>query len=180
MLIGLTGYAGSGKSTVADILVRDHGFTRMRFAQPLKDMLKALGLTDRELDGDLKLAPCELLGGKTPRHAMVTLGTEWGRTLIDWDMWTRALMLRIDDEMLSVAVHGDEPKIVVDDARFLNEIDALKQRGAKIWRVHRPGVVALTDHPSEKEWTTAQYDRLIFNCGSMDRLRGDISQAMSR
>lgn len=175
MLIGLTGYAGSGKSTVADILVRDHGFTRMRFAGPLKDMLRALGLTEREIDGDLKLVPCALLGGKTPRHAMVTLGTEWGRQLIDWNMWVRALMQRIDN----MNSYGDGQRIVVDDARFVNEIVALKQRGAVIWRVDRPGVEALTNHPSEQEWRGEPYGWMINNSGNLNDLAKLISARLA-
>ena len=41
-LIGLTGFAGSGKSTVAQYLVEQHGFTRLSFAAPLKKMLRTL------------------------------------------------------------------------------------------------------------------------------------------
>jgi hypothetical protein len=184
MLIGLTGYAGAGKTSVADILVRDHGFTRMRFAGPLKDMLYALGLTERELEGDLKTQPCELLGWKSPRHAMVTLGTEWGRQLIDWNMWVRALMLKIDKEQKNLqerekyAYPGYLNRIVVDDARFLNEITALKQRGAQIWRVERPEVVALTDHPSEQEWTTAGMDQWIFNDGCLADLGFTVARTL--
>jgi hypothetical protein len=78
-LIALTGYAGSGKSTLADILACEHGFTVVKFAGPLKAMLRALGLDEREIEGDLKEQPCQLLAGHTPRRAMQTLGTEWGR-----------------------------------------------------------------------------------------------------
>ena len=39
MIIGLTGYARSGKDTVASILVEDYGFTRVAFADPIRDLL---------------------------------------------------------------------------------------------------------------------------------------------
>ena len=42
-------------------------------------MLYQLGLGEAHIEGALKEVPCELLGGKTPRYAMQTLGTEWGR-----------------------------------------------------------------------------------------------------
>ena len=90
MIIGLTGLAGSGETTVARHLMGMHGFVRHRMAEPLKSMLKALGLTEQQIDGDLKEVPCELLGGKTPRHAMQTLGTEWGRDLISQNLWVKA------------------------------------------------------------------------------------------
>lgn len=60
-VIGLSGLARSGKSTAAAHLVSHHGYVRVRFADPLKAMAKALGLTDAEVDGDLKERPCAKL-----------------------------------------------------------------------------------------------------------------------
>ncbi|HEX9089795.1 MAG TPA: hypothetical protein VF867_20045 [Arthrobacter sp.] len=42
IVIGLSGNISAGKDTVADILVRDHGFTKMSFADPVKEMLRDL------------------------------------------------------------------------------------------------------------------------------------------
>jgi putative protein kinase ArgK-like GTPase of G3E family len=78
-IIGLTGLMGSGKSLAAQELERI-GFTRTRFAGSLKDMMRVLGLTEEEIEGNLKETACALLGGKTPRYAMQTIGTEWGRS----------------------------------------------------------------------------------------------------
>lgn len=36
MIIGLAGQAGSGKDTVADVMVRDHGFCKVAIADPFK------------------------------------------------------------------------------------------------------------------------------------------------
>jgi dephospho-CoA kinase len=41
-IIGLTGYAGSGKDTVRNILEAKHGFDGIAFADPIRDMLTAL------------------------------------------------------------------------------------------------------------------------------------------
>jgi hypothetical protein len=60
-IIAFTGLAGSGKSTAAKHLCTRHGFERVRFAGPLKDMMRALGLTEREIEGDRKESPCALL-----------------------------------------------------------------------------------------------------------------------
>lgn len=131
-LIAFTGLAGSGKSTAATFLVREYGFTRIRFAGPLKDMMRALGLNEREIEGDLKEKPCELLGGKTPRYAMQTVGTEWGRDLIAPDLWIRAFNAALAKVPAGVPV-------VVDDCRFPNEAEAIRAAGGVLVRIERAG-----------------------------------------
>lgn len=143
LIIGLTGLAGSGKSTAAMHLVERHGFQRVRFAGPLKAMLAALGCTPAEIDGDRKEMPCELLGGKTPRWAMQTLGTEWGRNLIASDLWIRAWQHAVAQVPAGVP-------IVVDDCRFANEAAAIQAAGGSIIRIVRPGAGAgAAGHSSE-------------------------------
>lgn len=142
-LIAFTGLAGSGKSTAAKHLVDTLGFQRIRFAGPLKDMMRALGLTEAGIEGDCKEVPCELLGGKTPRHAMQTLGTEWGRDLICQDLWIRAFNAALTKVPEGVPV-------VVDDCRFPNEADAIVAAGGVLVRVVRPGAGAgAAGHSSE-------------------------------
>ena len=142
-LIAFTGLAGSGKSTAAQHLVKNHGFQRLRFAGPLKDMMRALGLTEAEIEGDRKEMPCDLLGGKTPRYAMQTIGTEWGRDLISPDLWIRAFNAAL------AKVPAGVP-IVVDDCRFPNEADAITAAGGVLVRIVRPGAGAgAAGHSSE-------------------------------
>lgn len=142
-LIAFTGLAGSGKSTAAQHLVKNHGFQRLRFAGPLKDMMRALGLTEAEIEGDRKEMPCDLLGGKTPRYAMQTIGTEWGRDIIAPDLWIRAFNAAL------AKVPADVP-VVVDDCRFPNEADAIIAAGGVLVRVVRPGAGAgASGHSSE-------------------------------
>ncbi len=128
MIIGLTGKAGVGKSTIANILVKDYGYRCVPFAEPLKDMLAAIGLTHDELYGDKK----EVVNpnyGVTPRHMMQTLGTEWGRNLIGEDVWVeawcRCLYRRYQND-----------NIVVDDIRFPNEVGRVRALGGKIVNIH--------------------------------------------
>lgn len=118
MIIGLTGPARSGKSTMADRLVMRHGFTRLSLADPIKQavfyLLRSSGCddADRWVYGDLKETPCDYLCGKTPRHAMQTLGTEWGRECVGQNFWIEHMRNRI----------ANTPgKIVIDDIRFDNE-----------------------------------------------------------
>ena len=140
-VIGLSGFAGSGKSTAAMWLVEHRGFTRVRFAGPLKAMMAALGLSQREIDGDLKEEPCVLLGGCSPRHAMQTLGTEWGRRLIDPDLWVRAWRKQAGDVLACGGL------VVVDDCRFVNEVSAIRALDGFVIRIEGKG--AAGSHVSE-------------------------------
>ncbi len=166
-VIALCGLAGSGKSTIADHLVADHGYTRVKFAETLKNMLRALGLTDRHIEGDLKEQPCSLLGGQTPRRAMITLGTEWGRELIWQDLWVNNWRERAQ------AVLDAGGKVVVDDMRFPNEADFATSLGALRIRVIRPGQLAGA-HQSEAHASGMPVDREVMNDGTVSEIHAQI------
>ncbi len=155
-LIGFCGPAGSGKSAAADRLVHRHGFTRVRFAGPLKRMMWALGLDERHTDGALKEVSCDLLGGHTPRFAMQTLGTEWGRDLIATDLWLNAWRL---------AVKTTRGNIVVDDVRFANEAEVVRAAGGRLVRITGRGGIA-GRHASEIQ--DFPVDAEIDNAGEFD------------
>lgn len=164
------GNAGAGKGQVAEFLHYHHGFTRMKFASGLKDMLRALGLTEREIEGDLKEVPCGLLCGKTPRHAMITLGTEWGRNQIGDDLWVVVMAEKI--------LKSDADRIVIDDVRFWNEHNVLKSLGAEVWLVRRPGFGPRFDHPSETEHMAICPDKTIYNDGTLNELFYQVNKAV--
>lgn len=155
IVIGVVGIAGSGKTLVSKHLVNKHRFTRLRFAGPLKEMLKAgLGLTDEHLDGAMKSEPLPELGGVTPRHLMQTLGTEWGRKLVHPELWTHRLRYLIEQQ--------DDGLFVVDDVRFPNEAACIRSVGGVLWRVVRPGL-ALGNHISERAQSSIDEDVLVNN-----------------
>lgn len=162
VLIGICGLKGSGKSEVASRLVASMSAHRVRFAGPLKDMLRALGLTEREIEGDLKEEPSDLLCGRTPRHAMVTLGTEWGRLMIGPELWADAWRGRIDVAL----AHGTN--VVTEDLRFPNEHEALTRAGGIVLRVTRPGVEADLSHESERYALSMSADIEFFNSGRLE------------
>jgi hypothetical protein len=161
-LIGLIGYAGSGKTTVSSILCTDFQFQRLRFADTLKRMLLAFGLTPEQVDGCKKEFPCDLLNGGTPRWAMQTLGTEWGRNLIHPDIW------------VNVAIENwrkrDIGNYVFDDVRFENEAHAIREAGGEIWRVRRPGYAEGSTHASEQIQEKIVADWGVNNVGDLDHL----------
>jgi len=141
-LLGICGRKGSGKSTAAQVLL-DAGWKRVKFADPLKNMLRVIGLDDRHIEGDLKELPCDLLGGKTPRWAMQSLGTEWGRNCIFPDFW----MSLARREIALVLAQGYS--VVVDDVRFDNEADMIRELGGSVLLIKR-GPDAPIEHESEK------------------------------
>ncbi len=162
-LIGLVGAKGSGKSTTANALAVNRNVTRVSFAAPIRDMLRVLGLTDAHFNED-KEAPTDLLLGKTPRHAMQTLGTEW-RDMIDRGLWLRVADQKID-ELFDLG-RG----VVIDDVRFPHEVDLIRERGGVVWTVRWPSVERLNDyHTSELHWRTIEPDQVLINDGTSDQL----------
>lgn len=158
-LIGLCGYKGAGKSHTAQRLaqqVRREGrfeIAQYAFAEPMKDVLSLLlqhigfdeyDAKDMFLDSDLKDRPDPGLWGHTPRHLMVTFGTEWGRNLIDPNMWVDITMRKV-----RLSLERREA-VVVDDVRFESEATAIRKAGGKVILVQRPGVERRSDHVSEQ------------------------------
>jgi len=179
-LIGLCGAAGSGKSEVAAILA-EYGFTRLKFAAALKAMLGTLlaagGVANedirRMIEGDLKETPAAILGGTSPRHAMQTLGTEWGRDCIAVDLWVRLVIRRAE------AILAAGGKVVVEDMRFLNEAAACRgvlgdhPRGARqVWRIAGRGGIA-GGHVSEGQ--ALGHDVTLDNAGDLAALRAQVA-----
>lgn len=142
MLIAFTGYMGSGKTTAAEILAQHHRFKRHPFAAPLKKMIEQLGVPRDHIYGGRKGEPLSMLGGKSARHAMQTLGTEWGRHMICDDLWIRAWERTLP--------HGD---VVVDDLRFANEAAVVRRLGGLVVRIFRHGDQPrpISDHASERQ-----------------------------
>lgn len=164
-VIGFSGQLKSGKTTAAQLLEKK-GFARVRFAGPLKQMIKALGCTDEQVDGSLKEVPCELLCGHTPRYAMQTIGTEWGRDLIGPDIWINAWRHKVE------TYFKDGIDVVCDDVRFPNEVTAIRELGGKVVHIHRDEVLATPVHASEQ--LGLQHDVLVFNNGTLDELKEKI------
>lgn len=180
MIIGFTGKAGAGKTTASNLLrqviLREGSFETRSFARPLKQMLRTyyegVGLTDEEITariaGDLKETPDPYLMGCTPRHAMQTLGTEWGRRQIHPDFWIEAAFMKPYQGVT----------VIFDDVRFPNEAAAIQKRGGTVIRVVRPAQ-ELHDvgfHPSEKQEFDANY--VLGNHGSIPDLTDELSRVM--
>ena len=157
-LIGITGYAGSGKSTLAELICNsDPSWKRIRFAGPIKSVMIELGLTTEQVDGEEKEVPCSLLCGKTPRYAMQTFGTEWGRRLIGESIWLNVFKRRAE------CLLADGFNVVVDDVRFPNEAEFIRSLGGKIVKVMRGMDRPRMQHESESYIDRINEDHTIYN-----------------
>jgi hypothetical protein len=162
-IVGLIGRKGAGKDTAADALMVK-GYENIKFAGALKDMLRTLlfyqGLEyetiERMVEGDLKEVPTDYLSGQTPRWAMQSLGTQWGRELIAEDVWVNSAIKR--------AVGGGE--VVITDVRFPNEKEAIEKVGGVVI-----GITADWIEPVEGEHESeALIDDLIASLPSAQRV----------
>ena len=153
-LIGLSGPAGVGKSTVASILRDRHGFLEVAFAQPVYEAVSAaLGVPVSALkDRALKEEPVPWLG-KSPRHLLRTLGTEWGRGIVRQDLWIRVMERTLDGL--------DAGKVVVSDVRFEDEAAFVRERGGQVWHLRREGVRWSGEHGSEAGIAVLPEDRVV-------------------
>lgn len=177
-LVGFSGRAGSGKSLCADYLVRQ-GWARVKFADPLKNMLRAfyatLGLSEYEIEarmeGVLKETADDFLNGKSPRYAMQTLGQEWGRELISPTLWVSAW-----SEAVALA-WSKGLNVVVDDCRYPNEAAAINQLGGRVFMIVR-GDAELVDTEHESERFEFTPDGVILNEGSIHDLRDKVGRSI--
>jgi hypothetical protein len=178
MIIGFTGNMGAGKTTAANhlklVMLRSGSFESRSFAKPLKNMLRAyyeaVGLpheeVERRIGGDLKETSDPFLMGRTPRHAMQTLGTEWGRGFIHPDFWVESSFLK----PMATGVH-----VIFDDVRFPNEAAAIQKRGGVVIRVFRPNQELHDSGFHQSERQEFDVDHVISNSGSVQDLREQLS-----
>lgn len=174
-IIGLTGPAGAGKTTIAHAINRQVLRSRtISFAEPIKLMMAQVlayaGVSQdqitRCLRGDLKEVRMSQLADRSPRYAMQTLGTEWGRNMIGTDFWLNLAMLQIEQERkrkLDV--------IVIDDVRFDSEAKALLENGGEIFLLSGRGGIS-GSHISESGLSMSV--KIIDNIGTPQEVASQI------
>lgn len=141
MIIGITGFIGSGKDTIADYLTTFHGYKRISFAGTLKDACAAVFGWDRDmLEGTTKSSrewreQVDPWWSKrlnmpdlTPRWVLQQWGTEVCREGFHNDIWVASV-----ENQLRKA----KDNIVITDCRFDNEVNAIKNAGGITMRVER-------------------------------------------
>lgn len=161
-LIALCGPQGAGKSQAALSLVRNHGYTCISFADPLYRMLAALlSVSVEELRGMDKNRPMIELEGNSIRHALQTLGTEWGRSYIGGEIWVRTALREIQRR------RSQGKLVVIDDLRFRNEYTHLRRVGCCMIKIDRPSAPDQVNpnHGSEVDWPSFVADSIVCNPG---------------
>jgi hypothetical protein len=176
LVVALCGYAQAGKDTVGNILVEQHGFERLAFADALRDMLYALN-PDTWVrwpeDGGVTSPvpwPVELIvdrhgwewakANTGVRELLQRLGTEAGRNILGDSIW-------VDTCLAKIKPGG---RYVITDCRFPNEADAVRNLGGQVVRVTRPGCGPVNGHPSETALDDYRFDAEILNDGTFDYL----------
>ncbi len=203
MIIGICGFIGSGKDTIADYLVNIHEFRRESFANTLKDACAAVFGWDRTmLEGRTKQArewreqvdewwSKRLNMAVTPRWVLQQWGTEVCRRGFHDDIWIASLENKL---------RTSKDDVVISDCRFPNEITSIKQAGGKIIWVQRGPLPEWYDlaiqenvhgseeanfelikrkvHASETAWVGTDFDAVIDNNGTMDQLYRQINDLL--
>jgi hypothetical protein len=200
MIIGVCGFIGSGKDTIADYLTNFHEFRRESFANSLKDAVaKVFGWDRTMLEGRTKSARewreqvdpwwAERLNMPelTPRWVLQYWGTEVCRKGFNDDIWIASLENKL---------RNSKDDIVISDCRFPNEIKSIKAAGGIVIRVKRgpepewykdaadmnagdacmnyalakSRMSKLGIHASETAWVGTKFDAVLENNGTIDDL----------
>jgi hypothetical protein len=176
--IGLSGWARSGKDTVADHMVAEHGFTKMSFASPIREALYALnpritvnGVVNTALKTGVDVYGWEELKkcGPEIRELLQRFGTEVAREQWSEDFWVDAAIKRIPDGS----------KVVFADVRYPNEADAIRELGGEVWRVERFDSGPVNSHASESALDEYKFDHLIRNYNGLESLHSTVTTILT-
>ncbi|WP_030779321.1 hypothetical protein [Streptomyces sp. NRRL S-920] len=171
--IALIGRARTGKDTVAARLVHRFAYTRVAFADPLKDVALSLdpivayepagyGPLAVRLTAVVKRYGWETAKDRFPEVRRVLQHAGQGVRELDPDFW---LGLALDK--VAVADRWNLP-VVITDCRYGNEADALRARGFKLVRIIRPGYSDVpATHDSERELDDYPTDATLANAGTV-------------
>ena len=182
MIIGLSGYARAGKDEAAKVLVQEFGFTRLAFADKLRDCLAALdplvaptpeGYFVRPKNPVRLSEVLDIYGWDGYKNSMYAdeirrllqrLGTEVGREQLGDNVWVDAVLNQTDP--------GKD--YVIADTRFPNESLAIEERGGTIWRITRAGIGPANEHKSETGLDDWPWTLEIHNDGSLESFKDTV------
>lgn len=167
MIIGLTGYAQSGKDSIANILVENYGYQRVAFADPIRKLLYEMNPTVKDggyrLQGVVDGYGWEVAKTAFPevRTLLQTLGVGARKTFGD--------MFWVQQALRQVHFEGN---FVITDVRYPNEAKAIREYdGSQIWRIKRTGINPVNTHASETAMDGEKVDQIFLNNGTLDDLK---------
>lgn len=158
-LVAFCGRIGVGKSTLARELADSTGGEVMSFADPLRAMVSQVVdknyLSSNMINGvrskDVEIP--WLSGGMTGRKLLQLCGTDFGRDMIDPDIWVKVAERKLDN-YVDTTVKPCEPfkHVFIDDLRFDNEAEMVRSMGGFVVEVKRDGAYNFgkDSHVSEK------------------------------
>ena len=180
---------GSGKNTVGEIIqklcITNNGpqFEQKAFAGKLKQIASLLtGIPVEKFENqEFKKQEMSEEWGMTYRVFLQKLGTEAMRDGLHENVWCNALFADYVPAVKEWDEFGNDtlieyPSWCITDMRFLNEMEAVKERGGITIRVVRP-VHALSQdnhcgilHPSETSLDNEEFDYTIVNDSTIEDL----------
>jgi hypothetical protein len=168
MIIGLSGYAQSGKDTVAELLCLNYGFKRISFALPMRDAVYTLNpfLESGNRVADLvdEYGWDVAKGNAEVRRLLQVFGTDVGRELFGETFW-------IDQAFKRAAEYQ---RVVFSDVRFPNEAKAIQNKGGDVWRINRHNHAPVNHHISEHAMDNHLFKHVIYNDGTLDELSDEV------
>lgn len=106
----------------------------------------------------------------TVRRILQWWGTEYRRAQ-DPDYWTKAWGRKVEQYDL------DRVHIVVDDVRFLNELNVIRAHGGCIVKIERPGFAGANNHSSETSLDDYRdWDVIVVNDGTLGEFRDKVAR----
>jgi hypothetical protein len=180
--IALIGKARSGKDTAAGFLVRERAYTRVAFADPLKEMALSIDpliparerLIHVRLSALIRDVGWEYAKDHYPEVRRILQSIGQTQREFDADYWVNVAARKI------AGAEAWNLPVVVTDVRYLNEAVMLRARGFKMIRIMRPRIgVTMKEaraamHASENELNDYPTDAVIYNDGDLDQLRNAI------
>ena len=192
-LIGIGGKMGAGKTLCASMLVKDHGYKEIAFADVLKRICKELFiLDDRQLYGTLlDKQTVDPRWGCSSRHILQVVGTDLLRNrLCDKipNIGHNIFCMHFYYLYQTIIAEDKDAKIVISDVRFINEIDMIHSLGGTTWYIERDTVCNKIDnvatqqsalHESENSVIPDQFMSVLTNNGSIECLTGMVNDLVN-
>jgi hypothetical protein len=171
IVVGLSGHKEAGKDSVADILVRDYGFTKMAFATPIKEKVDILdpilGYHEErcceDCDGDIEEIRLSDLYAYGMTSEEIKQDPQYGPELRRVWQYVGTDLFRADDEdywvkrAARVMQQSAADRIVFTDVRFENEADFIYDLSDGGVYDERMGVALVADVSSV--WRVARPSR---------------------